>query len=192
MVLVIDNYDSFTFNLYQSIGSLGLVGEIVVRRNDAITVGEIGALGPDRIVISPGPCTIREGGVSMDVVRYAADRGVSLLGVCLGHQCVASLFGGRIVPAKRLMHGKTSVIGHDGRGVFSGLSSPQTVMRYHSLAVSRDGLPEDFEVSAWAEDDGEVMGIRHKGLPIEGVQFHPESFMTGEGDRMIRNFIEAG
>jgi len=187
MVVVIDNYDSFTYNLVQALGVLGC--EVRVFRNDRITVSELARLAPERIVISPGPCTPREAGVSNEVIRAFAGE-VPILGVCLGHQCISYAFGGKVVRAGRLMHGKTSEISHDGRGVLRGLPSPFVAARYHSLIVPEDGVPEGFEVSARSTDLGEVMGIRHRQLPIEGVQFHPESFLTPDGPRLIRNFVE--
>ncbi|MFW6158035.1 MAG: anthranilate synthase component II [Planctomycetota bacterium] len=187
MILVIDNYDSFTYNLVQRLGELG--AELAVYRNDKVTVDEIEQLGPDRIVISPGPCTPREGGVSNDVIRHFAGV-VPLLGVCLGHQCVAFAFGGDVVRAGRLMHGKTSMIEHDGRTIYEGLENPFEATRYHSLTVKEETLPDCFEITARTVDQGELMGMRHKEYPLEGVQFHPESFLTGEGKRLLRNFLQ--
>lgn len=186
MVVVIDNYDSFTYNLVQAIGVLGC--RVQVFRNDRVTIDELKRLSPARIVISPGPCTPREAGISNDVIRAFAGQ-VPILGVCLGHQCIAHVFGGKVVRASRLMHGKTSEITHDGRGVLSGLPNPFVAARYHSLIVPEDGIPEGFEVSARTTDLGEIMGLRHKSLPIEGVQFHPESFLTPEGPHLIKNFV---
>ncbi len=187
MILVIDNYDSFTYNLVQRLGELGAVG-IQVFRNDKITVEEAEELEPDHIIVSPGPCTPREGGVSNDVIRHFAGR-VPLLGVCLGHQCIAHSFGAVVERHRRLMHGKTSPIYHDGKTLFKGLPNPFEATRYHSLAVREETLPDCFEISARAEPD-EIMGIRHKEYPLEGVQFHPESFLTKEGPTLLGNFLE--
>jgi anthranilate synthase component 2 len=189
-LLVIDNYDSFTFNLVQDLGSLG--EEVVVRRNDAIDVAGIEAMAPEAIVISPGPCTPNEAGVSMPAIAAFAGR-LPILGVCLGHQSMGQALGGRVVRAARLMHGKTDVVLHDGRGVFAGLPEALTVMRYHSLAIERASLPESLEVTA-TSTDGEIMGVRHRAhagtrTPLEGVQFHPESFLTEHGSAMLRNFL---
>jgi anthranilate synthase/aminodeoxychorismate synthase-like glutamine amidotransferase len=192
MILVLDNYDSFTFNLVQYLGELG--EEVVVRRNDEITAEQIAALAPERIVISPGPCTPREAGISIEVVRRFAGR-VPLLGVCLGHQAIAAAFGGQVVRARNLMHGKTSAIEHDGKTIFRGLESPLTATRYHSLVVPEDGLPEQLEVSALArESDGSsvIMGLRHREYPVEGVQFHPESVLTPHGKQLLANFVQLG
>src|SRR5512133_2723188 len=178
MVFVVDNYDSFTFNLVQYLGELG--AEVAVRRNDQTTVEEIEAAKPDRILISPGPCTPHEAGISMDVIRYFAGK-VPIFGVCLGHQAIGAVFGGNVVRAANLMHGKTSEIEHDGRTIFRGVSSPFTATRYHSLIVAEKGLPSELEISARTTDrDGTsvVMGLRHRRFPIEGVQFHPESVLT--------------
>jgi len=184
-VVVIDNYDSFTWNLVQYLGELGCTVEVL--RNDEIPVEALEARGPDAIVISPGPCTPAEAGISVDTVRRLG-AGVPILGVCLGHQSIGSAFGGRIVRAGTLMHGKTSMIHHDGRGVFAGLESPFEATRYHSLVIERDSMPECLEISAWSVD-GEVMGVRHRTLPIEGVQFHPESIMTRHGHDLLDNFL---
>ena len=189
MVFVLDNYDSFTYNLVQYLGELG--AEVVVRRNDQITVGGVEAIGPERIVLSPGPCTPQEAGISIELVRHFAGK-VPVLGVCLGHQAIGAAFGGEIVRAPKLMHGKTSEVQHDGKTIFRGLPSPMTATRYHSLIVQEKGLPEDLEVSAYTtEPDGGrvIMGFRHKRFPVEGVQFHPESVLTGEGKRLIANFL---
>jgi anthranilate synthase component 2 len=186
MLLLIDNYDSFTYNLAQYLGELGV--EVKVIRNDAIDVAGIAALAPERIVISPGPCTPDEAGVSLAAIREFAGR-IPLLGVCLGHQAVGQAFGGRVVRAKALMHGKTSPVRHDGKGVFRGLPLPFDAGRYHSLAISREGFPECLEISAQTED-GEIMGVRHRALAVEGVQFHPESVLTEHGHAMLRNFLE--
>ena len=186
MLLMIDNYDSFTYNLVQYLGELG--EEVRVARNDEITLDEIEHLAPARIVISPGPCTPAEAGVSVPlIVRFAGK--VPLLGVCLGHQSIGQAFGGRIVHAHELMHGKTSPVHHDGRGVFRGLPVPFTATRYHSLAIERASLPDCLEVSGWT-DDGEIMGVRHRSLPVEGVQFHPESVLTEYGHALLKNFLE--
>ena len=185
MLLMIDNYDSFTYNLVQYLGELG--EDVKVVRNDELTVEEIERLAPDRIVISPGPCTPNEAGVSLEVIRRFAGR-VPILGVCLGHQAIGQAFGGRVVHAKTLMHGKVSRIHHSGKGVFAGLPTPYDATRYHSLAIERSSCPEALEVTAWTED-GEIMGVRHRTLPIEGVQFHPESILTEHGHALLRNFI---
>jgi len=186
MLLMIDNYDSFTYNLVQYLGELG--EEVRVVRNDEITLEEIEALAPERIVISPGPCTPKEAGVSVPLVRRFAGR-IPILGVCLGHQAIGEAFGGKIVHAQQLMHGKTSPIHHRGQGVFRGLPDPFTAIRYHSLAIERESKPEVLEVTAWT-DDGEIMGVRHKTLPVEGVQFHPESILTEHGHALLKNFLE--
>ncbi|TCP53377.1 para-aminobenzoate synthetase component 2 [Tumebacillus sp. BK434] len=186
MILMIDNYDSFVYNLVQYLGEMG--HELVVRRNDGISVEEIAALNPRVIVISPGPCSPNEAGVSLEVIRTFAGK-IPLLGVCLGHQSIAQAFGGHVVRAEQLMHGKTSRIEHDGQTMFAGLPSPLTVCRYHSLIVERETLPECFEISAWTEA-GEIMAIRHKELAVEGVQFHPEAILTEHGKQMLRNFLE--
>ena len=185
-LLVIDNYDSFTFNLVQYLGELGAHSDVV--RNDEIPVAEVGARGADAIVISPGPCTPSEAGISVETVTRYAGR-LPILGVCLGHQSIAAAFGGAIVPAKQLMHGKTSAIHHDGAGVFRGVDSPVEATRYHSLAVERASLADVFLVCAWT-DDGEIMGIRHRTEPVTGVQFHPESILTETGKDILRNFLE--
>lgn len=189
-VVVIDNYDSFTYNLVQYLGELG--AEVLVFRNDAIPPERIGDLEPTHIVISPGPCTPNEAGISVEVVRMYAGK-FPILGVCLGHQAIGQAFGGRIVRAKRLMHGKTSPIRHDGKTIYTGLPNPFEATRYHSLVVERESLPECFEISAVSEDDGEIMGIRHKDFPpevaMEGVQFHPESILTFVGKDLLRNFL---
>ena len=190
MVFVLDNYDSFTYNLVQYIGELG--AEVEVRRNDQITVAEIESLRPKRIVISPGPCTPQDAGISIDLIRHFAGK-IPLLGVCLGHQAIGAAFGGQVVRAKNLMHGKTSQVEHDGKTIFRGLNSPMTATRYHSLIVSEEGLPTELEVSAQTkEKDGSrvIMGLRHRKFPIEGVQFHPESVLTGEGKKLVANFLQ--
>ena len=185
MLLMIDNYDSFTYNLVQYFGELG--EDVRVYRNDEITLDQIGALSPDRICISPGPCTPNEAGVSLGVFEQFSGR-VPILGVCLGHQAMGQAYGGKVVRARTLMHGKTSPIAHTGVGVFTGLPTPFEATRYHSLAVERASLPDCLEVTAWTVD-GEIMGLRHKTLPVEGVQFHPESIATEHGHAMLRNFL---
>jgi len=186
-ILMIDNYDSFTFNLVQYLGELG--AQVTVRRNDAIDVAGVRALAPDAIVISPGPCTPRQAGISVALIRELGGE-LPLLGVCLGHQCIGEAFGGRVVRASRLMHGKTSPIMHDSRTIFSGLPSPFEAIRYHSLLVEPGSLPECLEVSAWTAE-GEIMGLRHKRLAVEGVQFHPESILTQYGKELLKNFLAA-
>ena len=189
MVFVLDNYDSFTYNLVQYLGELG--AEVEVRRNDQVTVEEVEALQPERILLSPGPCTPQEAGISIDLIRHFAGK-APLLGVCLGHQAIGAAFGGRVVRACKLMHGKTSQVEHDGKTIFRGLSSPMIATRYHSLIVAEESLPEDLEISARTrERDGAsvIMGLRHQRYPIEGVQFHPESVLTSEGKQLIRNFL---
>ena len=188
-VLVIDNYDSFTYNIVQALGAMG--HEVLVRRNDRITPQEAETMAPDRLVISPGPCTPAEAGVSVEIARRMAGR-MPMLGVCLGHQSIACAFGATIERAGRLMHGKTSLIHHDGRGVYRGLAHPFEATRYHSLLAREDTIPDCFQVSAWTEDvqPREVMGIRHRELSVEGVQFHPESFLTTEGPKLLANFME--
>jgi anthranilate synthase/aminodeoxychorismate synthase-like glutamine amidotransferase len=192
MVFVLDNYDSFTYNLVQYLGELG--AEVVVRRNDQITVAGVEAMHPERIVLSPGPCTPQEAGISIELVRHFAGK-VPVLGVCLGHQAVGAAFGGEIVRAPKLMHGKTSEVQHDGKTIFRGLASPMTATRYHSLIVQEKGLPEDLEVSAYATENGGsrvIMGLRHRRFPVEGVQFHPESVLTLEGKNLVGNFLHMG
>ncbi|TDJ61632.1 MAG: aminodeoxychorismate/anthranilate synthase component II [Nitrospina sp.] len=186
MILMIDNYDSFTYNLVQYMGELG--AELEVYRNDQISIDEIEQRAPSKIVISPGPCTPSKAGISKEVVRHFAGK-IPLLGVCLGHQSVAEAFGGDIIKARKLMHGKTSMIQHDGKTVFQGLPNPFEATRYHSLVVNRKTLPDCFEITA-ESDDGEIMGIRHKELVIEGVQFHPESILTVYGKDLLKNFID--
>ncbi len=189
MVFVLDNYDSFTYNLVQYLGELG--ADVVVRRNDQITVREVEALNPERILISPGPCTPQEAGISMELFRHFSGK-VPILGVCLGHQALGAAFGGKVIRAPHLMHGKTSQVTHDGKTVFKDLKSPFTATRYHSLIVEEKSLPADLEVSAWTiESDGTktIMGLRHKSHPVEGVQFHPESVLTGEGKKLVGNFL---
>jgi len=192
VVFVLDNYDSFTYNLVQYLGELG--AEVEVRRNDQVSVEEIEALRPERIVVSPGPCTPQEAGISIDLIRHFAGK-VPLLGVCLGHQAIGAAFGGQVVRAKNLMHGKTSQVEHDGKTIFRGLTSPMTATRYHSLIVAEDDLPNELEVSASTIDkDGSrvIMGLRHREFPVEGVQFHPESVLTDEGKKLVKNFLSVG
>ena len=185
MLLVLDNYDSFTYNLVQYFGELG--ADLIVKRNDEITIEEIDALKPEKICISPGPCTPREAGISNEVIRTFGPT-TPILGVCLGHQCIGDVFGGAVVRAERLMHGKTSPILHDGKGVFAGLPSPFEATRYHSLIVRRDSVPDTLEVSAETAEK-EIMGLRHREYPVHGVQFHPESILTPEGKGLLRNFL---
>jgi anthranilate synthase/aminodeoxychorismate synthase-like glutamine amidotransferase len=190
MVFVLDNYDSFTYNLVQYLGEMGQ--EIVVRRNDQTTPAEIEALKPSHIVISPGPCTPQEAGISIELIRHFAGK-VPVLGVCLGHQAIGAAFGGKVVRAAHLMHGKTSPVEHDGRTVFRGVPSPMQATRYHSLIVSEDGLPGELEISAHTVDQNGtrvIMGLRHKHCPVEGVQFHPESVLTQNGRDLLRNFLQ--
>lgn len=189
MVFVLDNYDSFTYNLVQYLGELG--ADVEVRRNDQVTVAEVEDLGAERILISPGPCTPQDAGISVELIRHFSGR-VPVLGVCLGHQALAAAFGGKVVRAKNLMHGKTSPVQHDGRTIFKGLPSPMTATRYHSLIVAEEGLPAELEVSArTVEGDGSsvIMGLRHRHYPVEGVQFHPESVLTDAGKKLIGNFL---
>ena len=184
MVLMIDNYDSFTFNLVQYLAELGV--EVRVVRNDELEVGAIEGLNPSHVVLSPGPCTPNEAGITLEAIERLAGR-IPILGVCLGHQAIGQAFGGKVVHAKQLMHGKVSRIHHSGRGVFSGLPTPYEATRYHSLAIERASCPKELEVTAWTED-GEIMGVRHKSLAVEGVQFHPESILTQHGHALLRNF----
>ncbi|VDS09700.1 Anthranilate synthase component 2 [Paracoccus haematequi] len=186
MILLIDNYDSFTWNLVHYLAEAG--AEVVVRRNDALTVDDALVMEPDGIVISPGPCDPAQAGICLDLIRAAADRAIPLLGVCLGHQAIGEAFGGKVVRANRIMHGKTDAISHDGTGVFAGLPSPVTATRYHSLTVEPDSLPNCLRVTA-TSDDGTIMGLIHEALPIEGVQFHPESIASEHGHDMIRTFL---
>jgi len=186
MILMIDNYDSFTYNLVQYMGELG--AELEVYRNDQISIAEIEKQAPEKIVISPGPCTPSKAGISKEVIKHFAGR-VPLLGVCLGHQSVVEAFGGEIIKAKKLMHGKTSMISHDDKTIFKGLPNPFEATRYHSLVVNRANLPDCFEITA-ESDDGEIMGVRHKELAVEGVQFHPESILTVHGKDLLKNFID--
>ncbi len=189
MILVIDNYDSFTYNLVQYLGELGT--QPFVRRNNEITIDEISRLKPERIVISPGPGRPEQAGITLDVIKTFGPT-TPVLGVCLGHQAIGMAFGGLVVRANVPMHGKTSSIKHDGRGVFSGIASPLTVARYHSLVVDRASVPKDLEISAQTEEDGTIMALRHREFPVHGVQFHPESIMTREGHHLLRNFLETG
>lgn len=186
MLVMIDNYDSFTYNLVQYLGELG--EEVKTFRNDEISIGEIEALQPDRIMISPGPCTPNEAGISIEVVTHFAGK-LPILGVCLGHQSIGQAFGGKIVSAKEIMHGKTSRVEHTDEGVFAGLENPFTVTRYHSLVVERESLPDCLQVTAWTPD-GEIMGLRHTQLSVEGVQFHPESILTEHGHQLLNNFLQ--
>jgi anthranilate synthase/aminodeoxychorismate synthase-like glutamine amidotransferase len=188
MIVMIDNYDSFTYNLVQYLGEMG--EELRVFRNDAVTVAEVAAMRPDRLIVSPGPCTPNESGISVPLIQALAGK-VPILGVCLGHQCVGQAFGGEIVRAGRLMHGKTSLVQHGGAGVFAGLPNPFEATRYHSLLIRRETLPDCLEITA-ETDLGEIMGIRHRELPVEGVQFHPESVLTQGGKELLRNFVQAG
>jgi anthranilate synthase/aminodeoxychorismate synthase-like glutamine amidotransferase len=190
MVFVLDNYDSFTYNLVQYMGELG--AEMVIRRNDELTPAEVEALRPERIVISPGPCTPQDAGISIELIKHfaKAKRRVPILGVCLGHQAIGAAFGGNVVRAAKLMHGKTSEVEHDGKTIFQGIPSAMTCTRYHSLIVSEDGLPEELEVSARTADGDTIMALRHRELPIEGVQFHPESVLTEQGKKLIENFLK--
>jgi anthranilate synthase/aminodeoxychorismate synthase-like glutamine amidotransferase len=189
MILLIDNYDSFTYNLVQRLGELDPNLDVRVFRNDAITPGQVAELRPTHLIISPGPCTPREAGVSNEVLRRFAPA-VPTLGVCLGHQCIGHVFGGEVVRNDRIMHGKTSLIRHDGQGVFQGMSNPFEATRYHSLVIRRETFTNpDFVVSAWT-DEGEIMGVRHRRWPLHGVQFHPESFLTTEGPLLLKNFVD--
>ena len=191
MILMIDNYDSFTWNVVQYLGELG--AEVKVVRNDEIAAEAIEALAPAKIVISPGPCTPNEAGISLEVIRRFAGR-IPILGVCLGHQCIGQAFGGRIVRARQVMHGKTSLIHHAGTGVFRGLANPFQATRYHSLVIEKESCPERLEVTAWTVDEhgrvDEIMGVRHRDLALEGVQFHPESILTEHGHKMLENFLK--
>jgi len=190
MVLMIDNYDSFTFNLVQYLGELG--AEVEVHRNDQITIEQIEAMQPERIMISPGPCTPNEAGISMQAIEHFASK-LPILGVCLGHQSIGQVFGGKIIHAKEIMHGKTSMMYHNDVGVFKGLTNPYEATRYHSLVIEKESLPDCLEITAWTQNkDGsidEIMGVRHKELPIEGVQFHPESILTEHGHDLLKNFL---
>lgn len=186
MILMIDNYDSFTYNLVHYLGELG--EKVLVFRNDKITLEEVGKLNPDMVVVSPGPCTPKEAGISVDLIKEFAGR-IPILGVCLGHQSIGYAFGGNIVRAQRLLHGKTSQIYHDGKGVYEGVPNPFEATRYHSLLIEKESLPNKLEVTAWT-DEGEIMGVRHKEYLIEGVQFHPESILTRHGKDILKNFIK--
>ena len=187
MILLIDNYDSFTYNLVQRLGEIDSTIELKFVRNDQITLDAIEELAPERIIISPGPCTPREAGISTDVVRRFGAK-IPLLGVCLGHQCIGEAFGAAILRADRIMHGKTSLIRHDGAGLYQGVANPFEATRYHSLVIKPGTLPDELRVVSWT-DEGEIMGVRHQSLPIEGVQYHPESFLTVEGHALLRNFL---
>ncbi|MHB1127184.1 MAG: aminodeoxychorismate/anthranilate synthase component II [Bacillota bacterium] len=186
MILMIDNYDSFTYNLVQYLGELGQ--EIVVHRNDQITVDQVADLKPQFILVSPGPCTPNEAGISTEIISQLGDR-IPILGVCLGHQCIGQVYGGKVIRAPRLMHGKTSEIYHDGKTLFQGLKTPFTATRYHSLILEKDTLPDILQITA-ETDQGEIMGVRHRKHPVEGVQFHPESILTVEGKKLLRNFLD--
>ncbi len=185
MLLLIDNYDSFTYNLFQYLSELG--ADVLVVRNDKITVAEIEKMKPERIVISPGPSTPLQAGISNDVIKHFGSK-LPVFGVCLGHQCIGYSYGGRVIQAKQIMHGKSSLIYHKNEGVLAGLPNPFSAIRYHSLIVEREGLPDCLEITAWTED-GTIMGLRHKQFPVEGIQFHPESFMTQSGKEILRNFL---
>ena len=187
MILVLDNYDSFTYNLVQYLGEMGV--DLQVKRNDEITIGQIRELKPERILVSPGPCSPREAGLSNEVIRTFANEGVPIFGVCLGHQCIGHAFGGDVVVNYRMMHGKTSPIKHNGKDLFEGMPNPFQATRYHSLVIKRDTLPAVLEITAETEE-GEIMGVRHKTLPIWGVQFHPESILTENGRTILRNFLK--
>ncbi|GKW50659.1 glutamine amidotransferase [Halomonas sp. NCCP-2165] len=192
-VLMIDNFDSFTYNVVQYLAELG--AEVITHRNDAITLEEIEALAPSHIVISPGPCTPNEAGISLEVIRHFAGK-LPILGICLGHQAIGQVYGGEVVRAPQVMHGKTSLVRHHNHGVFEGLADPLEVTRYHSLVVAAESLPESLEVTAWVDDDdvtpGLIMGLRHKTLDVEGVQFHPESILTRQGHELLANFLKRG
>ena len=187
MVCVVDNYDSFTYNLVQYLGELG--ADVKVVRNDAASVADVAALGPERIVISPGPGRPEDAGITMDIIRELG-KTTPIFGVCLGHQAMGAVFGGQVVRAHVPMHGKTSTIEHNSRGVFTGITAPFQASRYHSLVVADEGFPAELEVTARTKEDGAIMGLRHRQLPVHGVQFHPESILTGEGHRILRNFLE--
>lgn len=186
MLIIIDNYDSFTYNLYQYLGELG--AKMRVFRNDKITVAEIDEMKPEKLLVSPGPCTPNEAGISCDAIKYFAGK-IPVFGVCLGHQSIAQVFGGKIIRARRLMHGKTSPIHHDNKALFAGLPNPFDATRYHSLIIENESCPDCFEITARADED-EIMGIRHKNLPVFGVQFHPESILTTHGKQLLKNFLE--
>lgn len=185
MILVLDNYDSFTYNLVQYLGEMG--AEMAIYRNDRITLGEVEAMQPEKIVISPGPCTPKEAGISIDLIRKFGSR-IPILGVCLGHQAIGEAFGGEVIRAPRLMHGKTSMIEHDGRSIYRQLPNPFEATRYHSLIIRRESMPDELQITAWTQE-GEVMGVRHKSFPVEGVQFHPESILTQAGKALLKNFL---
>ena len=191
MLLMIDNYDSFTYNVVQYLGELG--ADVHVVRNDEIAVADIAALAPEKIVISPGPCTPNEAGISMAVIQEYAGK-LPILGICLGHQCIGQVFGGKVVRARQVMHGKTSPVHHEGKGVFEGLSQPIEATRYHSLVVEKESLPDSLEITAWTQTESgeidEIMGLRHRELAVEGVQFHPESILTAHGHDLLRNFLQ--
>lgn len=187
MIVLIDNYDSFTYNLVQRLGELDASLAMTVFRNDKVTIAEIEALGPSHVIVSPGPCTPAEAGISKEVIAHFAPK-VPVLGVCLGHQCIGEVYGGTVVRADRIMHGKTSMIHHDGQGVYRGLPNPFEATRYHSLIIRPGTLPDDFLISAWT-DQNEIMGVRHRRFPLEGVQYHPESFLTQVGPRLLANFL---
>lgn len=192
MIFLLDNYDSFTYNLVQRIGEIDPRADIRVERNDQITVQEIEDLAPDRIIISPGPCSPAEAGLSRELIAHFGPR-IPVLGVCLGHQCLAEVYGAKVVRAERLMHGKTSLISHTGSGVFAGLPNPFTATRYHSLIVPKNTVPDCLEITAWVHDEGqsfEVMGLQHREYPVHGVQFHPESFLTEDGYSLLGNFLK--
>ena len=192
MILMIDNYDSFTYNLVQRIGEIDSSAEIHVARNDQVTLEDVAALNPERIIISPGPCTPKEAGMSCEIIRHFGPT-VPTLGVCLGHQSIATVHGAEVVRADRLMHGKTSEIYHNNQGVFANLPNPFTATRYHSLIVPQNSVPDDLEITAWVDEPGhgfEIMGLQHKSLPVHGVQFHPESFLTEKGYSLLKNFLE--
>jgi len=186
MLIIIDNYDSFTYNLYQYLGELGACMKVF--RNDKITVEEIAGMKPEKLLISPGPCTPDKAGISCDAVKFFAGK-IPVFGVCLGHQSIGQVFGAKIVRARRLMHGKTSPIHHDGKGIFAGLPNPFEATRYHSLIIENESCPDCLEITAYADDD-EIMGVRHKELPVFGVQFHPESILTANGKKLLNNFLE--
>ena len=192
MILMIDNYDSFTFNLVQYLGELG--AEVLVKRNDEVSVAAVREFAPTHVVISPGPCTPNEAGISLQLIRECAGR-IPILGVCLGHQAIGQVFGGKVVHAGRVMHGKTSMVHHDGKGVFRGLPTPYEVTRYHSLVIEKTSLPDSLELTAWTNDANgeieEIMGVRHRELAVEGVQFHPESILTQHGHALLKNFLKA-
>lgn len=189
MIVLIDNYDSFTYNLVQRLGEIDDSLDMRVFRNDKVTLDEIESLAPSHIIISPGPCTPAEAGLSKEVIRHFSPK-LPMLGVCLGHQCIGEVFGGQVVRADRIMHGKTSMIHHDGKGVYKGLPNPFEATRYHSLIIKPGTLPDDFLITAWT-DENEIMGVRHKRYPLEGVQYHPESFLTSAGHDLLRNFLNS-